>query len=89
MLVKKLWRQNERTNSNNGNLTHSHLSHNGNYLSEEKMIWIGIFIGGFVGMLIMALLQIGKISGLYRQLDICKMAILKLNMGVEKEWENE
>ena len=36
------------------------------------MIWIGIFIGGFVGMLIMALLQIGKISDLYGEIAYWK-----------------
>ena len=30
-------KQNEPTHSNNGNLPHSHLSHNGNYLLEEEM----------------------------------------------------
>ena len=33
------------------------------------MLWLGIFIGGFIGMIIMSLLQMGKISGLYGEID--------------------
>lgn len=66
-------RQNEPICSNNGNFTHSHLSHNDNYLLEEKMIWtciiIAFVIGGVSGTLVMVLLQMGKISDLYGRID--------------------
>ena len=48
------------------------------------MFWIGLFIGGFAGMLIMALLQIGKISDLYEEVKYWQDSYTK----IYKKWEN-
>lgn len=55
------------------------------------MIWIGIFIGGFIGMLIMALLQMRKISDLYKESDYWRFQFKKLSQSLDnliEQWEN-